>query len=166
MQVFKIKYSTGSFENYFWEKRGFFSKIGSLWRKSPCSTFCYYSQVMLIFKLGHSYHYKKLWAGRIPWNPVSIAQVSHEPLMTASFPKCRKKTDQSRIVMRFSGAVYYKNNKHAHTHAHTHTCTHTHTHTHAHTHTCTHTHTHTHTQTNKKIQPSKNTIKEIFRGFI
>lgn len=66
---------------------------------------------MLIFKLRHSYHYKKLWAWRIPWNPESIAQVSHEPLMTASFPKCRKRTDQSGIVMRFSGAVYYKTKK-------------------------------------------------------
>lgn len=78
----------------------FFSKIGSIWRKSPCSTFCYYPQVMLISKLRHSYHYKKLWAWRIPWNPVGIAQVSYESLMTASFPKCRKRTEQSRIIMR------------------------------------------------------------------
>ena len=64
---------------------------------------------MPVSKLRHSYHCPRLTAWRILWPRWAMVQVSHESLMITSFPKCRKRTDQSRIIMQFRGAMYYNN---------------------------------------------------------
>ena len=60
-------------------------------------------------KLRRSYHCLRLWAWRTLWPQWSTVQVSRESLMITSFPKCRRRTGQSRIIMQFRGAVYCNN---------------------------------------------------------
>lgn len=109
IQVLRINILKGILKIIFWGKEEFFSKTESIWRESPCQTFWYCSQVMPVSKLRHSSRCPRLWAWRILWPQWAMVQVSHESLMITSFPKCRKRTDQSRIIMQFRGAMYYNN---------------------------------------------------------